>query len=350
MVSTFRSSTRSATTSPVRGATYTNPIDIDVADPFVLTHDGTYYLYGTSARDGYKVWSSKDLVHWTAHGYCFRRNANTWGRDLFWAPSALYRDGKFYLYYSCRGRVAPGQNSHRICVAVADSPLGPFKEARTPLFDIGQATIDAHPFVDDDGKGYIYYSLDHAENRTADGKNISELYVLPLAPDLLSVPEAAKPTFCSRPDTAWEGSEWNEAPYVFKYDDTYVLMYSARGFFDPRYSVGYATARSPLGPWTKAPENPVLRRTDDVSGTGHNCVARSPDGTEWFCVYHVHKNITGGNDRRLAVDRMKITKNADGSIKLRVQGPTHTPQPLPSGSPRVPSRPVHTPAETVGAP
>src|SRR4051794_1848730 len=52
---------------PVRQATYRNPIGVDVADPDVIrASDGNYYLYGTSAPDGYHVWSSPDLVHWTA--------------------------------------------------------------------------------------------------------------------------------------------------------------------------------------------------------------------------------------------------------------------------------------------
>ena len=46
---------------------------IFVADPFVLLHEGTYYLYGTSAADGFKAWKSKNLVAWTSIGYVFQK-------------------------------------------------------------------------------------------------------------------------------------------------------------------------------------------------------------------------------------------------------------------------------------
>ena len=51
--------------------TYCNPVSDTVfcADPFVLHHDGRYYLYATSAGDGFKYWISEDLAHWEAKGY-----------------------------------------------------------------------------------------------------------------------------------------------------------------------------------------------------------------------------------------------------------------------------------------
>ena len=53
------------------GMTFTNPV-APGADPFVLKDDdGTYYLYATSGDAyGFRVMSSKNLVEWTAHGYC----------------------------------------------------------------------------------------------------------------------------------------------------------------------------------------------------------------------------------------------------------------------------------------
>jgi len=86
-----------------QSATYTNPIGVDVADPDVIkAADGRYYLYGTSAVDGYRVWSSDDLVHWTAHErLAFRRTDTSWGREHFWAPDVQEYHGAYYLYYSC---------------------------------------------------------------------------------------------------------------------------------------------------------------------------------------------------------------------------------------------------------
>ena len=47
--------------------TYKNPI-CEGADPFVLLHDGKYYLYATNAKDGFKVSESDDLINWADRG------------------------------------------------------------------------------------------------------------------------------------------------------------------------------------------------------------------------------------------------------------------------------------------
>src|SRR5262249_37219920 len=97
----------------------------------------------------------------------------------------------------------------------------------------------------------------------------------------------------------------------------------------PEYCLGYATAKSPLGPWTKAPNNPILWHTKDVSGPGHNCVIASPDGQDLYCVYHIHKNKVPGGARMLAMDRMQITDEPDGNVTVKILGPTSTTQPAP---------------------
>lgn len=313
--------------------TYTNPLPFHVADPFVLRHNGIYYLTGTSADDGFKIWTSLDLVHWRPHGYCFRRTIDSWGHDSFWAPAMLEHNGTFYLYYSARGPITKTHDSLRICVATSQSPLGPYHDAAAPMFDVGKANIDVHVMVDDDGKGYVYYDLDCSENFRKDGSPVSQVYVLPLNPDLISVPKNAKPILCIQPDTPWEGTQWNEGPFVFKHGKTYIMMYSANLFSDPTYALGYATAPTPLGPWTKSKDNPVLHQNNVIKGTGHNAVIPSPDGKELFCIYHVLNPYSKWGDRMLAIDRMRIVDLPGGGVRLKVLGPTSTPQPLPSGSP-----------------
>lgn len=48
-----------------------NISDITIHDPFVLEENGSYYLYGTRAKNfgckvgGFDVYTSKDLRHWS---------------------------------------------------------------------------------------------------------------------------------------------------------------------------------------------------------------------------------------------------------------------------------------------
>lgn len=311
--------------------TYSNPLHVDIADPFVIRDGDLYWLYGTSSRQGFKTWSSPDLVHWDPKGLAFQRSRSSWGTAMFWAPCVVEHNGAFYLYYSALGDVPGGQQHLRICVATSASPRGPFKDVKAPMFDVGKSCIDAHVFLDDNGKAYLYYALDYSENYVDDPagkKQQSHIYVVALGDDLISL--AGKPIFCTKPDHDWEGDGWNEAPFVFKHKQAYILMYSTHAFDDPLYNICYATAKSPLGPWIKAKNNPVLSHTPDVSGPGHNCVIASPDGKELFCVYHVHKNKIPGGARQLAMDRMQITDEPDGNVIMKIFGPTTQPQAVPS--------------------
>ena len=96
--------------------TYQNPV-LEGADPFVLLHDGVYYLYSTNAPDGFRVFTSTDMGTWTDRGYCLRAEdvQGEWG---FWAPEVMVRGGKFYMVYVA--------NEH-LGIAVADSPMGPYR-------------------------------------------------------------------------------------------------------------------------------------------------------------------------------------------------------------------------------
>lgn len=100
------------------------------------------------------------------------------------------------------------------------------------------------------------------------------------------------------PATEWEnrsvlaheaGRRWNEGSFAIRNDSLYYIMYSANFFGSSNYAVGYATGRSPLGPFTKAAENPILQadvaQGGHITGTGHNMAFRSHQG-EWLTVYH----------------------------------------------------------------
>ncbi|MGB3801108.1 MAG: glycoside hydrolase family 43 protein [Lewinella sp.] len=334
---------------------FQNPLDVQFGDPFILDDgDGTYYLYGTGggAEDGFAVYSSTDLVNWTDRGQVYYGNTeDSWNESAFWAPECYKIDRKYYLFYSANWKHNPtneAENFH-IGVAVSDAPTGPFTDIQNePLFEPGYPIIDANVYQDDDGTYYLYYSracYEHpVESEVADWAREQDLfdeieeswvYGIELSPDFTSV--VGEPVLLLRPpvrmddeNAEWESRSvttgevnrrWTEGSFTFKHDSTYYIMYSANHYAGPNYAVGYATGNHPLGPFTKADNNPVLEknveRGGDVTGTGHNMVLFLEDEEKMYAVYHGRTQPTG-DERVVFMDEIVILP--DG--KLTVKGPS----------------------------
>ncbi|MGB3617342.1 MAG: glycoside hydrolase family 43 protein [Catalinimonas sp.] len=317
--------------------TYTNPVgdSLYVADPFVLRHEGTYYLYGTTAHNGFRAWTSDNLVDWQPKGFVYRRRDSSWAKESFWAPEVVHYQDKFYLIFSAKGSDPDG---FRLCLAVADDPAGPFEDLRTPWFDWGYSCIDGHLYLFE-GRPYLYYEMVGVVGEPWRDAGYFKGTILgcELSADLSRV-VSNDPVLCVAPGQPWEmppggKARSTEGMTVFEHGDSLYMTYSANHYTDARYGVGYATANHPLGPWTKSTHNPILAQDParGVSGPGHNGVIRSPDGTEWFIVYHSHADVEHPTYRRI-LNIARLVVEPDG--RLRVVGPTRTPQPRPSGADR----------------
>ena len=287
--------------------TYRNPIidRIGPADPTVIRYRGKYYMYPTLDTRGYHVFVSDDLVHWEQKRGCY-----TDPRGGAWAPDVFHHakgDGRLYLYYSVD---KPG-GGKLIGVAVADDPLGPFTDKGTLVND----AIDAHLFQDDDGSMYLYYS--------AGAEGGSNIVVQPMADPLT---KKGEPTTLIRPTDEWERhrAAIAEGPWMLKHKNVYYLMYSGSGADGPDYAVGYATAKSPAGPFTKYTGNPIAKRGNGVFGPGHHCVIAGPDGRLWM-VYHQQDSERPGWKRFLAIDPLWFDKQ--GVIHVKTTRGTDEPAP-----------------------
>ncbi len=241
---------------------YINPVvEGTLADPAVIHHDGLYYLYATgevNGDNGTRVFTSTDLVNWTRGPVVFRP-----GAPHVWAPD-VWRDGdsgRFYLYYTVNQTVG---------VAASDNPLGPFEIVKK-FFD---SAIDAHFFRDDNGKSYLYYVQ-------LPGFRIS---VQPMASPTEKLGE---PRVILKPESDWEtrAGHVTEGPWIIKRDGIYHLLYSGSGANTPFYGVGYATADNPMGPFERAPHNPIVHRGPGIYGPGHGCAVRDAEG-QWWHIYH----------------------------------------------------------------
>ena len=330
-----------------------NPLPVEFGDPYILkASDGLYYMIGTGGvNDGFKMYSSTDLKDWKDEGRIYQGNTDeSWGIANFWAPELYELDGKFYLLFSADWRVNPTNEleNFRIGVAVSDTPTGPYTDLYDrPIFDPGYPVIDGNLWLED-GKVYLYYSRccykNPVESEVADWAReqgmfdeIEEswVYGVEMKPDFSGI--VGEPELLLRPPLSmddkqaeWESRSvtsgevnrrWTEGSYIFKEKDTYYMMYSANFFGGKNYAVGYATSNSPMGPFQKADNNPVLEKNVEqggiVTGTGHNMITLAPDGKTKLCVYHGRTSETGEN-RVVFIDPMEVTE--DG--RLIVHGPT----------------------------
>ena len=133
----------SASCGDKKKVVYQNPLPMAFGDPFLLkASDGKFYMYGTGGvQNGFKVYSSDDLVTWKDEGPVYQGGtSDSWATDCFWAPEVYERDGKYYLWFSANWKENPTQEQEnfRIGVAVADKPTGPFKDlSDRTVFDPG---------------------------------------------------------------------------------------------------------------------------------------------------------------------------------------------------------------------
>ena len=155
--------------------------DINIRDPFVLVHEGAYYLYGTRGAtcwgpaDGFDVYVSRDMEEWDGPFVCFHNDGSFWADRNYWAPEVYFYQGAFYMFASFKNPdVRRGT-----AVLKAESPLGPF----VPHSD-GCVTprdwecLDGTLYVDKAGKPWMVFC--HEWVQAGDG----EVDAIPLTDDL----------------------------------------------------------------------------------------------------------------------------------------------------------------------
>lgn len=325
--------------------TYSNPVYAGaLADPFVLRHAGAYYAYGTGNQteaDGrhFPVLRSDDFAQWHFVGGALV----PWSREpmAYWAPEVAVRGGRFYLYYSAG--LEARDETHRLRVAMADHPAGPFIDAGPVRIGglMGDAfCIDASPFRDPNGgQWYLFFAADFFAN----GRVGTGTMGVRLAEDMLTT--QGEPLTLLRPSADWQiyererfhyGRNWEawhtiEGPFVWYRKGAYYCFYSGGNWRNETYGVGYGVADHPLGPYRDEwnAEGPAVLRASAgrMLGPGHNSIALGPDGITEFMVYHAWD--ADRTARRMCIDPLAWMRDENGGPdRPRCIGPTTGPRPL----------------------
>jgi beta-xylosidase len=246
-----------------------------------------FYAYGTTTRwqipgHLFPILTSRDLFHWQYAGDAFTAPPD-WSISDWWAPSVVERGGLFYLFYGARSR----SGTHCIGVATAPQPLGPFTDRSIVGCGDSGGTgyIDPAPLLYGSA-GFLYFSVDGPRHCIS---------VLPLTDDLLHAAGPRRELFGVTQD--WERGtvETVEGPSPAIHDGLFYLFYSGNSWRGD-YGLGYAVSASPLGPFVKGPENPILHARVDRTGPGGGSVLVDSTGG-WWLAYHAWT----GNGRALYV-------------------------------------------------
>ncbi|MBO4549386.1 MAG: family 43 glycosylhydrolase, partial [Bacteroidaceae bacterium] len=268
---------------------------VPLADPYILLDGDTYYAYGTNDANGIRCYTSNDLRVWKYEGLALNKN-NTSETKNFWAPEVYHIKGKYYMYYSA--------NEH-LYAATASSPKGPFVQVGSYQMQnlIGEEKcIDSHVFIDTDSTAYIFFV------RFTDGNCI---WQAKLSDDFIT-PVAGTLRKCFAASQSWElkDERVNEGPNVIKNKNRYFLTYSGNHFRCLDYAVGYAyTSNIATGTWTKYAQNPILRRWDDLVGTGHHSLFYDKDGNLRI-VFHAHNSTENIHPRLMYIGSMQFRSNS----------------------------------------
>ena len=289
--------------APVLGATVGgNPIIKSkyTADPAAMVHKGTVYLYAghdeaPARQERYVMnewlcYSSTDMVTWTEHPVPLKVSEFAWAKGDAWASQVVARNSKFYWYAAVEHGTIPGKS---IAVAVADSPTGPFKDARgSALIANNMTTDDKHPwddidptvFIDDKGQAYLFWgnvTCYYAKLKT----NMTEL---------------------DGPIQTIKLPQFTEAPWVHQRNGWYYLSYASQ--FPEK--IVYAMSRSIEGPWEY---KGILNELAGNSNTNHQAIIDFK-GQSYFIYHNGGLNTDGGSFRRsVCIDYLYYNK--DGTLK-----------------------------------
>lgn len=345
------------------------------ADPAIIyisegEHAGYFYVYCTSGgigTNGICAWRSKNLTDWEPMGPVFLPSADTnWGYKFFWAPSIIYDNGKYYMFYSAPWG-SSGTCRYDSC-AVSDSPEGPFMEITSDtkteaepllIFERHKNEIAADlvspavghdgttgfikaigptPFIDPQtGRRYLFFVADLG---TENNDNTSGAYCLemedwatPKYETLTRITRYGKTTIDGTEEIR-EGGNTNEGPMCYYKDGKYYLLFLTYTYYSTNYQVRAAVADNVLGPYTKLPMDDgaqVMYTETNFQRQAVGIHGLTNVGDTLISTYMTFMNnvdyATG--TRKFAIDEIVFTENSAGVPTMSCNGPSVTPQPLP---------------------
>ncbi|MDR1704925.1 MAG: glycoside hydrolase family 43 protein [Clostridiales bacterium] len=156
--------------------------DIYMRDPYILLHEGVYYLTGTTDRhwmggrsEGLKIYTSTDLENFDGPHTVFQPSDNFWSYECWWAPELHFYNGKFYIFCTFHNKDMKRKGTQ---ILVSETVMGPYRPLSDELATNEEwECLDGTLYVED-GQPYCVYCREW----TVIGNG--EIYFQQLSPDL----------------------------------------------------------------------------------------------------------------------------------------------------------------------
>jgi predicted GH43/DUF377 family glycosyl hydrolase len=195
-------------------------------------------------------------------------------------PALYYEDGLFYCYYSAFDDPDEARRDVRwvIACSTAINPEGPWTTRGVQIapsdspgeWDYRKVADPA--LFKDNGLYYLYYEIAYPpKNQGAVGVAVASS---PLGP---WKKYEGNPLLRASPPGEWDSFDFY-APRLVKLRDTYYLFYDGSNTADiEARQIGFAQGRTPLGPFKKYPGNPVFSLPETPRGCEGPCLVQVRD-------------------------------------------------------------------------
>lgn len=314
--------------------TFVNPIS-EGADPWVTKYGDKYIWCHSESNEGVSLWISDRLTSIGTRHIVWKAPENGPYSKEVWAPEVHFFDGHWHIYVAASDGKNVNHLAHVLRSRDAD-PLSPYtvhgplptgdgKDGKSPNVWAIDMTVLEHG-----GKRYAIWS-----GWDAPGTDQQFLYIAPMkSPTELAGPRVL---ICKNDTYLWERTEEKqdsrglaEGPQILQNGGRTFVTYSTAASWLPTYKLGLLelTGKDPLDPasWTKHPE-PVFKGNDSTYGVGHSCFVKSPDGKEWWHVFHAKRDRNAGWRRAVFIQPFTFDDKGFPNFGNPVAAGTELPRP-----------------------
>ncbi len=267
--------------------------DINIRDPYVLVHDGKYYMYGTRGETcwgeatGFDCYVGTDLENWEGPYEVFHKPEGFWANKNCWAPEVHYYKGAFYMFATFKGDGVFGGTQ----ILKSESPLGPFVEhSKGKVTPEDWECIDGTFYVSPEGKPYMVFV--HEWVQISDGT----ICYVELSEDLTHAVGEPVTMFAASEATGWVIAHENknrpgkhyvtDGPFMYRTKSgRLIVLWSSFGAEGYTEALAYSDNGDITGKWTQ--DDRLLFSKDG----GHGMLFNSLDGKLYLALHSPNTHL-----------------------------------------------------------